>query len=149
MVKIDPRQDISFDINQSISLEGNSGPYLQYTYARAKSVLRKSQISSTKSQTNPKFQTPNSKLADEEMVILRTLYKFPEVVHEAGKGMSPNLIANYLFDLAQKFNLFYQKVPILKASDEEKQFRLALTQATAHILQQGLHLLGIKTLEQM
>lgn len=144
MIKIDAHQDISFDIDQSISLEGNSGPYIQYAYARARSILRKSGEDTKLSNYN------GAKLTNEERVLLRTLYTFPEVVYEAGKGMSPNLIANYLFDLAQKFNLFYQKVPILGTDDSEmRNQRLTLTDATSKILQKGLYLLGIKTLEKM
>lgn len=143
-------RDIIFDFKESLSLEGNSGPYLLYTYARAKSILRKVQnsefiIKNYESQ----LQITNYKLQNEELSILRSLIKFPETVYEAGKNFSPNIIANYLFDLAQKFNLFYQKVPILNAKEEEKHFRLLLTQATANTIKKGLDLLGIKVLERM
>lgn len=144
MIKIDARQDISFDIDQSISLEGNSGPYIQYAYARARSILRKSGVGTTL----PHYH--GAQITNEELLLLRTLYTFSEVVYEAGKSMSPNLIANYLFDLAQKFNLFYQKVPILGSDDSDmRNQRLALTDATSKIIQKGLYLLGIKTLEKM
>lgn len=138
MLKVDPKSQIAFDINQSISLEGNSGPYLQYTYARCKSIIRKS--SENKSDKNIE---PNT----QELIILRTLYKYPEVVLEAGKTYSPNLICNYLFDLAQKYNTFYNKHKVIGSKNE--QFRLQLTSATAQIIKNGLNLLGIKTLEQM
>ena len=89
-------------------------------------------------------------LTHEELIILRTLYKFPEVVYDAGRTFSPNLICNYLYDIAQKYNLFYQKVSILNAENEEaKMFRLSLTNATAQVLKNGLTLLGIDVLEKM
>ena len=138
MLKVDPKSEIAFDINQSISLEGNSGPYLQYTYARCKSIMRKS-----KDHKLSKAVEPNTK----ELTILRTLYKYPEVVLEAGKTYSPNLICNYLFDLAQKYNTFYNKHKVI--GGDNIQFRLQLTSATALVLKYGLNLLGIKTLEQM
>ena len=146
-LKIDSRQDISFDIDESVSVEGNSGPYLQYTYARCKSVMSKSQTANSKQHT---AKTPVQTLTHEELIILRTLYKFPEVVYDAGRIFSPNLICNYLYDIAQKYNLFYQKVSILNAENEEaKMFRLSLTNATAQVLKNGLTLLGIDVLEKM
>ncbi|NCN58865.1 arginine--tRNA ligase [Candidatus Roizmanbacteria bacterium CG22_combo_CG10-13_8_21_14_all_38_20] len=138
MLKVDPKSEIAFDINQSISLEGNSGPYLQYTYARCKSIARKSENSKSDTSLQPNI---------EELTILRTLYKYPEVVLEAGKTYSPNLICNYLFDLAQKYNTFYNKHKVI--GGDNVQFRLQLTSATAQVLKNGLKLLGIKTLEKM
>lgn len=139
LLKFSREKDIYFDIEKSISLEGNSGPYLQYTYARAKSVLRQTK-------ETPAIQLPND-LQAEEMAILRALYRYPEVILDAAESYAPNLIANFLFDLSQKFNLFYNQHRII-ASPEEK-FRLALTVAVAQILKNGLTLLGIKTLERM
>lgn len=143
MLKIDPKQEIAFDIDQSIALDGNSGPYLQYTYARAQSVLSKAD--SKKQQVVVKNYAFNT----HELSLIRMLYKYPEVVHEAGKSLSPNIVCNFLFDLSQTFNLFYQKAPILKAEDNQKTMRLLLTKATATVLHEGLDLLGIKTLERM
>jgi len=137
-----PQTDIIFDWEKIFVLEGNSGPYLQYTYARCLSVLRKS-----KKQIAKKIPL-SFRLKDEELTILRLLYRFPEIVKEAALNYSPNLLANFLFDLAQKYNLFYQKHPILK-SEEAREFRLALTASTSQILKNGLGLLGIKTPERM
>jgi arginyl-tRNA synthetase len=87
---------------------------------------------------------------EEEMAILRTIYKFPEVVLEAAKNFAPNLICNFLFDLAQKYNNFYNLHPIIKApSPEIVDFRLALTKSTAQAIKNGLTLLGIEALERM
>lgn len=149
MLKVSTTSEIAFSLEESISLEGNSGPYLQYTYARAKSVLRKSQVANHKSQNNWKLETENWKLESEELALLRTFYKFPEVVEEAAGNYSPNLICSYLFDLAQKFNLFYQKHPILKAEKNRQEFRLGLAQAVGQVIKKGLALLGILTPEKM
>ena len=83
----------------------------------------------------------------EEVSLLRALQRFPEIVWEAGENFSPNLLCNYLFDLAQKFNLFYQKHKILES--ENRDFRLALTQAVGQVIKNGLYLLGIKAPERM
>ncbi len=173
-LKGNPLQDSVFDFKESISFEGNSGPYLQYTYARAKSIIQQSAIShqpsdndscnstiqqfsangdlsfgmdwSASGGNNLKDLTLNS----EEISLLRTLCKFSEVVRDAGINLAPNLLCNYLFDLAQRFNLFYKKHPVLKAQNSElKAQRLAITKATAQVLKNGLNLLGIEVLEKM
>lgn len=143
LLKIGREQEIAFDIDESISLEGDSGPYLQYTYARARSVLRKSVIPakagiySNRSRVKPG-------MTKEEIAILRYLYKFPEVVEQAAKQYSPNLICSYLFELAKRFNYFYNNCPIL-----ENNFRLMLTVSCGDVLKTGLNLLGIEALEKM
>ncbi|MBM4402412.1 MAG: arginine--tRNA ligase [Candidatus Cloacimonetes bacterium] len=161
LLKFAPNTEIAFDIDESISLTGNSGPYLQYTFARTQSVLRKNQ--ETKGLKNRRTEKPKnrkivpqflsssvSQLKPEELAILRTLYKFPEIVAEATESYTPNLICNFLFDLAQKFNTFYEKLPILKAESEEVwNLRLNLTTATGQIIKDGLYLLGIEVPERM
>jgi len=139
-------KDIAFDIDESVSLEGNSGPYLLYTYARCKSVIEKSKVNPASAGQNSKVQIKNQNDFPniEELAILRTIYKFPEVVLEAGKSYSPSNICTFLYDLAGKYNTFYNKHRILKSN-----FRLALTAATAQVLKNGLNLLGIKTVEKM
>jgi len=137
-------RDIIFDWEKILNLKGNSGPYLQYTFARCQSVLNKAGF---------KIKTQSLKSLDfkqEETDILRTIYKFPEVVEESAKNFSPNLITNFVFDLAQKYNLFYNSWPILKAETKElRDFRLILTQAVAQVLKNGLLLLGIESIEKM
>lgn len=138
-------QEIAFDVEESISLEGNSGPYLQYTFARTQSVLEKAKNS--KSEFRSLKRVVN--FAPEELSLLRILYRFPEVVEETVSGYSPNLVCTYLFDLAQRFNLFYQKHPILKAEGGRQEFRLLLTQAVGQVIKNGLYLLGIAAPEKM
>lgn len=142
MLKVNPMLDVVFDLDKSVSLEGDSGPYIQYTYARSRSVLRKA------GGTEAKFEAKN--LTTEELAILRYLYRFPEVVETAARTYGPNLVATYLFELAKRFNNFYNNVPILQAENPEQvSFRLALTQACSIVLKNGLGLLGIKALEKM
>jgi len=138
--------EVIFDWGKMLSLEGNSAPYLQYTYARAKSVLRKAKVKKITSIT----QLLNNSITDAELPLLRFIYRFPEVVEEAVVTYSPNLLCNFLFDLAQRFNRFYDRVPILKAeSSEVRALRLGLTAAVAQVIKTGLTLLGIETLEKL
>jgi len=100
---------------------------------------------------NRKVEIRNSaELAKEELDVLRWLYRFPEVVQEAGEKFSPNLVCNFVFELAQRYNHFYNTHSVLQAeSDEQKQFRLVLTYATARVIKNALNLLGIKAPERM
>ena len=138
--------DIEFNFEESINIQGNSGPYLQYTFARTQSVLRKT-ANNQQLTTNKKLEVSSQKLEVEELILLRTLNKFPEVVETATANFAPNLVCNYLFDLAQKFNLFYQKHKII--GSEQEDFRLALTQGVGQVLKTGLKLLGIQAPEKM
>ncbi len=142
-LKQNPQTDIIFDWERIFNLEGDSGPYLQYTYARCVSVLSKSKSEKSQSSSRPVIQFP------EEMAILRTIYRFPEVVQEAAESFSPNLLCVFLFDLCQKYNLFYNKHQILESPKKTREFRLALTAATAQVLKNGLTLLGIEVPERM
>ncbi len=146
MLKFSRTSDITFSFEESINLEGNSGPYIQYTYARTQSVLAKSEILNPKSEINLKSQILDQ-IETEELLILRLLVHFPEVVEEAGGNFAPNLLCNYLFDLSQKFNNFYQKHKILGNPMEE--FRLQLTSGVGQVLKTGLYLLGIESPEKM
>lgn len=156
MLKVNPKMDIAFDLEESVSFEGDSGPYLQYTYARCKSVLRKGErVKGEGGGGGWRKENMN----EDEMILLRSFYRFPEVVLDAGRTLSPNILCSYLFELAQKFNFFYNKHSILTpelpnedssiGKEEVTTFRLGLTVATANILQKGLELLGIETVERM
>lgn len=135
-------KNIEFSFNESISFEGSSGPYLLYTYARARSVLAK---------VDSSFDSPVSlsEFSAEEEMLLRTLYVFPEVVIAAAEQNSPNFIATYLYELAQKYNLFYQNTPIIKSEGIVKQLRLQLTQAVSTVMKNGLWMLGVQTVEKI
>ncbi len=152
-------KDIAFSFEESVSLEGNSGPYLQYTYARTQSVLTKFKTQSSKLKSTVQSSKVDQKLEPEEILLLRLVHRFPEVVQEATEQFAPHALCNYLFDLAQAFNLFYQKHKILgteaqKGSEGQRliglqEFRVVLTEATGQVLKNGLHLLGIAAPERM
>lgn len=137
--------DIAFDFETSLSFEGNSGPYLQYTVARTNSVLTK--IGTIGDVQGTTLHVDYSKLNDQELSVLRSLIKFQEVIQMAAKSYSPNLICSYLYDLAQKYNGFYNKDKIIGSENEE--FRLALTFGVGQVLKNGLKLLGIETPSKM
>jgi arginyl-tRNA synthetase len=134
--------DVVFDWDEILNLEGNSGPYLQYTYARCRSVLRKVAKKGFISFTAYGPQK-------EEKDVLQWLYQFNEVAQKAAEEFAPHYLATYLFELAQSYNSFYNKLTILGSEGEMLEFRLALTAAVAEVLQQGLQLLGIQTVENM
>ena len=157
---------IHFDIDESIAVDGNSAPYLIYTYVRCQSVIKKSDLchplekgpacrqagihvsldSRLRGNDN---QTTMKQLNNDESNVLRLINQFPEIVQQAAIQLSPNLIANYLYNLAQNYNYFYQKNKILGSEEKTKELRLTLTQATGKVIKEGLNLLGIKTVEKM
>jgi len=138
----DPRKDVIFDWDQIMSLDGDSGPYLQYTYARCKSVLDKTQI---KEQKNISDVPEN--INNDEMALIKEFYRFEEKIVEASERFSPAVIAEYLLGVARKYNEFYAKNRII--DQKEETFRIFLTKTTASVLKTGLSLLGIKTVERM
>jgi len=135
---------IAFDFDESISMEGNSGTYILYTYVRTQSLIKKSDSSIYRYIG----QTVNS-LNKDELILLRIINQFSEIVYNAAYNLSPNIVAAYLFNLCQKFNIFYQNCPILSAKETEKNFRLLITKSTGEIIKKGLDLLGIKTVDKM
>ncbi len=140
LLKSDPKQNSIFDIKKSIDLDGSSGPYLQYTYARCKSVINKSSVNSYELRVNEKFD-------ENELPLLRYFYQFSEKIVEAGERYSPAVLAEYLLNLARKYNEFYAKCRIVGEPEEGR--RVFLTQVTAKIIKEGLTLLGIETVEKM
>ena len=149
-LKRDSKQDIIFDWDDILNMQGNSGPYLQYVYVRTQSVIRrgKGQGARGKDSENLTLNPLPFTLNPEERELLRLLIQFGDVVSEAAERYAPNILSTYLFGLAQSFNVFYQKHPILKA-EENKAVRLSLTTATGNVIKEGLRLLGIHTPESM
>ncbi len=139
-LKFSPRPNIVFDLEQSVSLEGDSGPYVQYTYARIQSVLKKSH-------KNTENNYESIQLEKYERTILRQLMYFPEIVEQVVASLHPNLLASYLVELSRLFNLFYQECRIIGSEKEE--FRLKICLETGKVLQKGLNLLGIEAPERM
>ena len=155
ILKHTPIKNIVFNIKESVVLQGNSGPYLQYTHARACSILKKSGHSEQSEESRGKKQESRDSSGfalrmTKELALLKLLYNFPEVVEKSAQKYSPNLICNYLFELAQLFNNFYESTPVLKAENQKlKKARLALVAANAQVLKNGLNLLGISAPEKM
>lgn len=141
-LKHSPQQDVIFDWDQILNMQGNSGPYMLYTIVRAISILGKA----GESDLENGGETP---LSGDELNLARFLSKFPEVAQQATTQYLPSTLATYLFQLAQQYNVFYQTSPILKADEKTKELRLMITAATANVLKSGLHLLGIQTVEKM
>lgn len=140
--------DIIFDFDKSISFEGDSGPYLQYSYARAMSVLRKAQEHHPLASPTRHSPSTEGERKKEVGVLERLLYRFPEIVERAGREYAPHYLASFLIEIAGAFNSWYAKERILDAGDETP-YRLALTQAFAQVMKNGLWLLGIAAPEEM
>ena len=147
ILKVDPKKNMLFNPEESIDFNGNTAPFIQYTHARIKSLLRKAHDNNIDYDT---LATSTYSLHNAEKELVKSLYEFPQVVQAAGATMSPALIANYAFDLAKDFNRFYQETPIFKEDDAEKRAaRLQVSEFTAHVLKNALALLGIRVPEKM
>jgi arginyl-tRNA synthetase len=147
ILKVDPKKRILFDPKESIDFQGNTGPFIQYTYARIQSILRKANLSD-----NAMFSKVEStlELHEKEQELIKSLQLFPEVIQDASEKHSPAIIANYIYDLVKSFNSFYQNVSILgDTSETEKQFRVQLSQSVAMTIKNGFSLLGIEVPERM
>jgi len=143
ILKVDPKKRILFDPKESIDFQGNTGPFIQYTYARIQSILRKAEIN-----TDHKIEA--IVMHEKEKELLKQLELFPEVIQNAGKEHSPALIANYTYDLVKEFNSFYQNVSILGANTQtEKEFRVQLSSTVANTIKNAFKLLGIQVPERM
>lgn len=147
ILKVDPRKNMTFNPAESIDFNGNTGPFIQYTYTRIKSVFRKAE------QTGVHFESgklSEAHTGEKEIDLIRLLRKFSETVSAASKDQSPALIANYCYDLAREYNQFYHDFSILGESDPEiRNFRLVLSKVTSEILFTGMWLLGIEMPERM
>jgi len=148
ILKQNPGQDIIFDFEKSLSFEGDSGPYLQYAYARLKSIIRKAGEGSG---SGIAAEADLAELGSEaELALIRKLFEFPDVVARAAEALMPNAVATYLHKLAVAANKFYETTPILKDENAPRRaVRLALAQGAARTIATGLSLLGIKTLEKI
>ncbi len=145
LLKVDPRKNMTFNPKESIDFNGNTGPFIQYTYARIRSVLRKAQESGF---TIGDYSAviPNEK----EIALIQRLNDFPYVVSEAGRTYSPALIANYAYDLVKEYNQFYHDCSILRETNESvRSLRLALSHVTARTVRTAMSLLGIIVPERM
>lgn len=143
ILKVDPKKRMLFNPAESIDIQGNTGPFLQYAYARIQSLLRKA------GDWNPELKV-ETEILEPEKLLLQQINEFPAIIAEAGKAYSPALVANYIYDLVKSYNHFYQSVIILKEADADKRnFRLLLSKTTGNIIENGLKLLGIGVPERM
>jgi len=146
ILKVDPKKNMLFNPAESIDFNGNTAPFIQYTHARIKSLMRKAEENGIVLEA----ATEASLLGDSEKALLKSLYAYPQVVEAAGEGYSPALIANYMFDLAKDFNSFYQASPIFKEDNAAlRALRLRISQMVAMVLKRGMALLGIDVPEKM
>ncbi len=145
LLKVDPRKNMTFNPEESIDFNGNTGPFIQYTYARIRSVLRRA-AEAGMNIGDYSGVVPNEK----EVALVQRLADFPSVVAEAGRNFSPALIANYVYDLVKQYNQFYHDCSILREEDAAvRSLRLALSEATARVVRTATGLLGISVPERM
>lgn len=143
ILKVDPKKRILFNPEESVDFQGNTGPFIQYTYARIQSILAKAK---------PAHYTPleNYEFQDKEKDLIKLLEQYPLVIQQAADQYSPALIANYTYDLVKTFNSFYQNLSILGAEEEQQiQFRIQLSHEVANCIQSAFALLGIEVPNQM
>ncbi|HTL80332.1 MAG TPA: arginine--tRNA ligase [Bacteroidia bacterium] len=144
ILKVDPKKKMLFDPKESIDLHGNTGPFVQYTYARIRSIWRKSELKAVP------VVDPSVAIHPKEKELIKHLYSFPTAVDAAAKELSPAVIANYVYDLAKTFNQFYDACPVLKEENETlKNFRLALSVKVAKTIKKAMNMLGIDVPERM
>ena len=148
ILKVDPKKRILFNPEESVDFQGNTGPFIQYAYARIQSILRKARNEYSEALTNNHWT--DLSLADKEKSLIKTLMQYPDKIQEAAQAYSPALIANYTYDLVKEFNAFYQNVSILGASEDAVlSFRVSLADKVGQVIQSSCRLLGIDVPDQM
>lgn len=147
ILKVDPRKNMTFNPSESIDFNGNTGPFIQYTYARIRSVLTKAGASGLPKDTDRALASvPNTK----ETELIRYMRKFPAIIADSASQMNPSVIANYVYDFAKEYNQFYHEFPILIEQDSVKRdFRIMLSESAAEIISESMWLLGIELPERM
>jgi len=146
MLKVDPKKSMMFDPAESVDFQGNTGPFIQYTHARIKSILKKSGF-----ETGDLKAATDLELTDKDATVIKLLQQYPDSVVAAARNYSPALVANYVYELVKEFNSFYQNVPkiVEETNADMKQFRLLLCYKTAAVIKSACTLLGIEVPEQM
>jgi arginyl-tRNA synthetase len=142
ILKVDARKNMTFDPRESVDFNGNTGPFIQYTYARIRSLIRKGEGIVKSAGDTP--------LIDKEVALIRMMYDYPEIIREAADSHNPSLVANFLYELAKEFNQYYHDHSILSAEKEELvQLRLLLVEVIGQVIDSGMELLGIELPERM
>lgn len=145
ILKVDPKKRILFNPEESVDFSGNTGPFIQYTYARIQSLLRKASFD-----YEPALQPAEVSLHEKEKELIKLIVQFPDIVQGAAENHSPALVANYVYELVKEYNSFYQSVPVLGAEDEkEKAFRVQLSAKVGETIKAAFNLLGIEVPERM
>ena len=143
MLKVDPKKRMLFDPKESIDFNGNTGPFIQYTHARIKTMVKKYN-------KEVDYALEGLELTEKERTLIKQINDFPTIIQEAANSYSPALIANYVYDLVKEFNGFYQNVPILIGEDKNQvAFRIALCQMVARVSKTGMKLLGVNVPDRM
>ena len=144
ILKVDPKKRILFDPEESVDFQGNTGPFIQYTYARIQSILRKA------NQESSPLELSNYVFHDKEKALIKLITQFPEVIQQAAEQYSPALVANYVYDLVKEFNSFYQTVSILGADEQQQvNFRIELARLVSEVIKKSFNVLGIDVPERM
>jgi arginyl-tRNA synthetase len=146
LLKVDPKKNMVFNPNESIDFNGNTGPFIQYTYARIQSVKAKAD----EQNINYKTFSQDLVLDKKEVLLIKTLQQFPKIIEEAAKALNPSLLANYIYELVKEYNQFYHDFSILKEPNEELvKFRLQLSDLSGQVIKNAMDLLGIGVPERM
>ncbi len=146
ILKVDPKKNMTFNPKESIDFNGNTGPFIQYSYARIRSLMRKAADSNYELPTTLKAEL----LEDKELQLIRIIDQFPAIVADAGKVYSPAIIANYVYDLACEYNQFYHDYPMLREEDAAKRGnRLLISNVVSNVLKRTMWILGIEMPERM
>jgi arginyl-tRNA synthetase len=144
LLKVDPKKKMSFNPKETLDLSGHTGPFIQYTFVRIKSLLNKSE------DLNNEFSIENLKLNSKELEVLKYISNFPDVLDQSAKELSPYLLANYLYTLVKSYNSFYQDHPIItEKEDALRNFRIQMSKLVAEIIEKGMGILGIEMPERM
>jgi arginyl-tRNA synthetase len=148
LLKVDPKKKMLFDPNESIQLQGHTGPFIQYTHARIQALLRKGEAREKSIDSADLKKITELQPAERQVIYLLNL--FPAKISESVREYSPAVIANYTFDLAKEYNQFYQSIPVLAETDENKlKFRLAMSRVTGLVLKKSMGMLGIQVPDKM
>jgi len=144
LLKVDPKKKMSFNPKETIDLSGHTGPFIQYTFVRIKSLLNKDK------DLNNEFSFENLKLNPKELEVLKCISNFPDVLAQSAKELSPYLLANYLYSLVKSYNSFYQDYPIMtEKKNALRSFRIQISELVAEIIENGMRILGIEMPERM
>jgi arginyl-tRNA synthetase len=142
MIKVSPEKTYAFNVKDTLKFDGDTAPYIQYTYARARSIL-------SKAESKTKDFDISALREQKELALIKKLSEFSETVSKAARDLRPHYISGYAYDLATMFNEFYHTSPVITADEKTKAARLILVEATSTVIKNALSLLGIDVMERM